>query len=80
VLKVLSKEAANMALLANNPGAMYWVYVSPFIPPSRMNAPSPEAQGHEIQQGLEEVREQNGLPVLAEDGRVALPDPERPAR
>src|ERR687886_2769362 len=42
VLKVLSKEAANMALLAKSPGAIYCGYVSPCMPPARMNGPNPK--------------------------------------
>src|ERR671916_2638618 len=51
VLKVLSNDAANMALLARSPGAMYWVYVSPFMAPSRMNAPSPSPRAARYNNG-----------------------------
>src|ERR671933_1663037 len=51
VLNVLSKEAANMALLAKSPGAMYCGYVSSWMPPARMNAPNPKPKAVKYNKG-----------------------------
>src|SRR5919107_1240987 len=42
--------------------------------------PEPEPEGRQVEERLDEVGEQNGLPVLPEYSDVTLPYPERPTR